>query len=405
MKRFGLLGSTAIAFVLGGIVMNAAPALAQLATIDVASITAQLKSFAQETGILQVLQAMNTIQTTMNNTMKDINTAIGGTAYGDTNTLLLNGFTQNANYAKAQVGAQQQIADASNTAMTAVQKSFRNAQIRDEHTLSPQACTALNFGQSVTVAAGQSWRVSHAIGAVTDRRGQGLPGTPAYAGEGQAAAAITQLHLTRYCSENESQAGLCTLDPARQNLDQDAGSLIGVSAYDPTGGVDAANDFATNIVQPVVPGASRGDALTSVAGQDAEAHRRGYNAKISLARSVANDVIASRTDSVNLTADEKQQMTDEGLTPTDQSSWIGAMELEVNRRAGGVAWQAALQGMPPKSVMVEIATELAMTNYIELAKLKLEQQHALVSASLLATAAQNELKPAASMPTPQMASQ
>ncbi len=405
MNRLGLLRTTAVAFVLGGIVMNAQPALAQLATIDVAAITQQLKSFAQETGILQVLQAMNTVQTTINNTMKDINTAIGGTAYGDTNTLLRNGFTQSANYSKAAVGAQQQITDASNTAMTAVQKSFRNAQIRDEHTLSPQACTALNFGQSVTVAAGQSWRVSQAIGVVTDRRGQGLPGTPAYAGEGQAAAAITQLHLTRYCSENESQAGLCTLDPARQNLDQDASSLIGVSAYNPTGGVDAANDFATNIVQPVVPGASRGDALTSVVGQDAEAHRRGYNAKISLARSVTNDVIASRTNSVNLTADEKQQMTDEGLTPTDQSSWLGAMELEVNRRAGGVAWQASLQGMPPKSVMVEIATELAMSNYIELAKLKLEQQHTLVSASLLATAAQNELKPAASMPTPQMASQ
>ena len=108
---------------------------------------------------------------------------------------------------------------------------------------------------------------------------------------------------------------------------------------------------------------------------------------------------------MNLTADEKQQMTDEGLTPTDQSSWLGAMELEVNRRAGGVAWQASLQGMPPKSVMVEIATELAMTNYIELQRLKLEQQHTLVSASLLATAAQSELKPVASMPTPQMASQ
>lgn len=405
MSKHRLLKSTVFAFVLGGVVMNARPALALWPTIDVASIAQQVKSFAQETGMLDALNAINTIQTTISSTMKDINTAIGGTAYGDTNTLLRNGFTQSANYSKAQIGAQQQITDASNTAMTAVQKSFRNAQIRDEHTLSPQACTALNFGQSVTVAAGQSWRVSQAIGAVTDRRGQGLPGTPAYAGEGQAAAAITQLHLTRYCSENEAQAGLCTLDPTRQNLDQNAGSLTGVSAYNPTGGVDAANDFATNIVQAVVPAASRGDALTSVAGQDAEAHRRGYNAKISLARSVANDVIASRTNSVNLTADEKQQMTDEGLTPTDQSSWLGAMELEVNRRAGGVAWQASLQGMPPKSVLVEIATEMAMGNYIELAKLKLEQQHALVSAALLAIAAQNELKPVASMPTPQMASQ
>ncbi len=78
MNRLGLLGTTAVAFVLGGIVMNAQPALAQLATIDVASITAQVKAFAQETGILQVLQAMNTVQSTINDTMKDINTAIGG---------------------------------------------------------------------------------------------------------------------------------------------------------------------------------------------------------------------------------------------------------------------------------------------------------------------------------------
>ncbi len=316
-----------------------------------------------------------------------------------------NGFTQSANYSKAAVGAQQQITDASNMAMTAVQKSFRNAEIRDEHTLSPQACTALNFGQSVTIADGQSSLVSKALNTVTDRRGQGLPGTPAYAGEGQAAAAITQLHLTRYCSENEAQAGLCTLNTTRQDPDQDASSLLGVVVYDPNNGVDAANDFATNLIQPVVPGASRGDALTSVAGQDAEARRRGYNAKISLAREVANDVIALRTNSTNLTADEKQEMSDLNLTPTDQSSRIGAMELEVSRRAGGVAWHASLQGVPPKSVIIEVATELAMTNYIELQRLKLEQQHALVSASLLATAAQNELKPAASMPTPQMASQ
>lgn len=408
MRKLGLLGTTALAFVGGAALMSVRPAVAQLATIDVASIAQQIRSFAQETGILNVLNAMKTVQDTINGLMTDIKTAIGPTTYGDTNTLLREGFTQNANYAKAQVGATQQITDASNTAMTIVQRSFRNAQLRDDHTLSPQACTALNFGQTVTVSAGQSWRVSQAISAITDRRGQGLPGTPAHEGEGQAAAAITQLHLSRYCSENEAAAGLCSVNPARQNLDQDASSLTGVAAYDPNNnnnGVDAANDFATNLIQPVVPAASRGDALKSVAGQDTEARRRGYNAKMSMARAVANDVIATRTNSVNLTADEKQQMTDEGLTPTDQTSWLGALELEVNRRAGGTAWHASLQGMPQKSVLVEIATELAMSNYINVARLKLEQQHALVSAALLATAAQAELKQVSSMPTPQMASQ
>jgi len=114
---------------------------------------------------------------------------------------------------------------------------------------------------------------------------------------------------------------------------------------------------------------------------------------------------AARRSSRQTTADEKQQMTDEGLTPTDQTSWLGALELEVNRRAGGTAWHASLQAMPQKSVLVEIATELAMSNYINVARLKLEQQHALVSSALLATAAQAELKQVSSMPTPQMASQ
>lgn len=155
MNRRNLLGTTAAAFVLGGVLSNASPAFAQLATIDVASIVQQVKSFAQETGILNVLNAMKTVQNTINVVMTDIKTALGPTTYGDTNTLLREGFTQNANYAKAQVGAMQQLTDGSNTAMTVVQRSFRNAQLRDDHTLSPQACTALNFGQTVTVSAGQ----------------------------------------------------------------------------------------------------------------------------------------------------------------------------------------------------------------------------------------------------------
>jgi hypothetical protein len=406
-RTTGLLGTTALGLVLGAVLMNASPSLAQMATIDVAAIKQQIQSFAQETGILNVLNAMNTVQSTINQTMSDIKGAIGPSTYGDTNTLLQQGFTQNANYAKAQVGAMGQLADASNTANTLVQRTFRNAQLRDDHTLSPQACMALNFGQSITIAAGQSSKVSASIGLITDRRGQALPGTPAHEGEGQAIAAVTQLHLTRYCSEDESAAGLCTVDPTRQNLDQSAGSLTGFSVYDATdnNGVNAANDFATNLIQTVVPGAIRGDALTSAAGQDAEARRRRYNAKISMARKVTNDIIGSRTISANLTADQKQQMVDQGLTPSDQSSWLGALDLEVNRRSGGTAWHASLQAMPPKSVMVEIATELAMGNTIAIARLKLEQQHAAVSAALLATAAEAELKPVNSMPTPQMASQ
>ena len=376
--------------VVGAVVFNFTPALAEYPTFD--AITHSLLTAAQDA----ITKAVDKVQTSVT----DIGTQL--------DDKLTAGFTQMANYDKATVGAQEEIANASNQANATFQKSIRNAQIRDDHTTSPQACAALNYGQTVTVAQGQAWRVAQAIGNVTDRRGQALPGTPAYAGQGQAAAAITQLHLSRYCNENEAAAGLCAANPTRQNLDQSATSLIGVSAYNPdpnNSGVDAANDFATNVLQPVVPAASRGDALTSVVGQDAEARRRGYNARMSLARAVANDVIASRSNSVNLTEAEKAQQTNEGVTPTDQSSWLGALELDVNRRSSGVDWAASLQAMPPKSVMVEIATELAMGNYIALENYKQGQQIAMLVAAQLAATAEADLKPAASMPVPKLVSQ
>ncbi len=387
MRKSLLATSTAAGIVLGGVLFNAAPAFAEWPTFD--AITHFLLDQAQK-AITNSITKLEDKFTNIGNLLSD---------------KLTDGFTQTANYAKAQVGAYQQIADASNIAMSTYQRDLRNAGLRDEHTLSPQACVALNMGQAITVSAGQSWRVRTAIGQVTDRRGEAGPGTPAYAGQGQAAAAITQLHLSRYCSQNEANAGLCTVNAARENLDQRASSLMGVPAYAGQDGVNAANDYATNLVQPIVPAASRGDALTSVAGQDAEARRRGYNAKMSLARDVVNDVIASRTESVTLTAEQKQQQADQGLTQTEKSSWFGALELDVNRRAGNVAYAAALQGMPPASVQREIASELAQTNTLLLANLKVAQQNAALNAALLATAAEAERKPASSMPSPQIASQ
>lgn len=387
MRKSLLATSTAAGIVLGGVLFNATPAFAEWPTFD--AITHFLLTQAQ-TAITNSITKLEDKFTNIGNLLSD---------------KLTDGFTQTANYAKAQVGAYQQIADASNIAMSTYQRDLRNAGLRDEHTLSPQACVALNMGQAITVSAGQSWRVRTAIGQVTDRRGEAGPGTPAYAGQGQAAAAITQLHLSRYCSQNEANAGLCTVNAARENLDQRASSLMGVPAYAGQDGVNAANDYATNLVQPIVPAASRGDALTSVAGQDAEARRRGYNAKMSLARDVVNDIIAARTESVTLTAEQKQQQADQGLTPTEKSSWFGALELDVNRRSGNVAYAAALQAMLPASVLREIASELAQTNTLLLANLKVGQQNAVLNAATLATAAEAERKPAPSMPSPQMASQ
>src|ERR1700712_1587501 len=193
-----LLLTTAAGIVLGSVMFSPVPAHAQLATIDVASIATEIKSLAQETGILDVLNAMNAVQNTVSDTMKDINTAIGNTTYGDTNTLLREGFTQDANYSKAQVGAQEQITDASNTAMARFQRNVRDAEIRDEQTPNIQNCTALDSGQVVTAAALQGWRTGQTIEAVMNSRGEALIGTHAYYGAGQAMQAAGQVHLSRY---------------------------------------------------------------------------------------------------------------------------------------------------------------------------------------------------------------
>lgn len=393
--RAKLLGSAALGMVVGGIVFNAPDAKAILGVGDVVT----------DPGSYTVIGTLQTALTTVLGKLQDkLYNQL--TDVGDLlSDKLTSGFTQVSNYAKAAVGAQEQITDASNTAMATYQKDIRNAELRDEHTLSPQACIALNSGQAITVSAGQSWRVGQALAKVTDPRGEAGPGTPAFAGQGQAAAAITQLHLSRYCSQNEADAGLCTVDPARENLDQRSSSIIGVPNYDGQDGVDAANDFATNLIQPIPPAASRGDALISVAGQDAQARRRGYNARMSLSRGVLNDIIASRTNSVTLTAEQKQEQASLGLTATDTSSWYGALELEVYRRAGGVDWAAGLQAMPPKSVEIEIASELAMGNYLALANFKVAQQNAALNAALLASQATGDLRPIGSMPSPQLASQ
>ena len=271
--RAKLLGSAAVGVIVGGIMFNGPSARGGIIGDIVSDPQSYLTMATMQGAITSVTSKM---QDSLVNKFTDIGNLL--------DDKLTNGFTQITNYSKATVGAQQQIADANNTVMATFQKDIRNAELRDEHTLSPQACAALNLGQAITVGAGQAWKVRQALGTVTDPRGEAGPGTPAYAGQGQAAAAITQLHLTRYCSQTEAAAGLCTVDPARENLDQRSSSLIGVPSYDGQPGVDAANDYATNLIQPIPPAASRGDGLTSVAGQDAQARRRGYNAMVSLSR-------------------------------------------------------------------------------------------------------------------------
>ena len=378
--------------IFGAILFNAAPAYADLPTIDITT-----------DGILSAMQsavtsAISNMEKSLTNAMTDL------TNPASLSSLLTAGFSQNANYAKAQVGAQQQIADANNEVMTEQMLAFRDAEMRDQQTPSPQQCIALDSGQTATAAGLQGWRAMTSIEQITDARGEAGPGYPSWYGAGQASAANGQLHMKRYCSQDESNAGLCTMGQ-QTNADQRASSLFGADNLVDVNGVNAANDFGTNLVQPVPPAALRGDQLTSINGQDAAVHRRSYNARMSLARSVISYAIGQQVPGIVLNQSQQQEMQNEGITvPANGGSWLQVLSLEVNRRISSTAWQAGLQNMPPASVEREVATELALSNYIQFQNYRVALMQASLTATQIAQTEEHNFPTTTPMPSPSMAS-
>ena len=407
MNRMKLLASVAVGAVLGAVLINSAPASAQLAVIDPASIAQQIKQFAQETGILDVLNAMNTVQKTINDTMSDISKAIGTTTFGDTNTLLQQGFTQNANYSKAQVGAMQQIADASNIANAQFQMQVRQAQIRDEHTVSPNSCTALDGGVSATAAAVQGYDVAWTIAATHNGRGQAQPGMPSYYGAAQGTASMAANHLGNYCDQKDVDAGLCPNGmSATPDADAAFSSLFNSGTYGSQTAVNAAKDYAVNLIEPVAPAALRGNQLSSIQGQDAAVKRRSFDARMSLAQSIVDQQIGMQTPSVPITQQQQQYLTNMGLpAPANGNiSWYQALQIESERRVSDVGWAGTLHQEPQVAVEREIAQELALTNYLAFQNFKLGLQHVDLTASQLAQATSRDFVPVSQMPTPSMTS-
>src|ERR1700722_13200956 len=337
-----------------------------------------------------VLQgAIKAIESTMSDTLTNITKQLGstgplGTILGDIQngsitTLLIQGFTQNANYAKAQVDAQSQLVDGALTSHARFSRDMRNAQIRDEHTTSSLHCVALDAGQTVTASSGSSWKATQSISDVADNRGEAGPSQPAFYGQSQAVAAIAQLHFSRYCSQAEATAGLCSLSTT-PNADQRASTLFGTGTLAGQAGVNAANDFATNLIEPIVPAALRGDQLTSETGRDAAVRRHAYNARISLARHVLDYAIGVQSPSVPLNATQQAQMQNDGLASTTTGSW--------------------LQAMTPAAVNREIVLELGATNYLLTQLLRVGVLHASTSAAHLANDVEHDFAPTAPLPTP-----
>ena len=396
MKKCRLLSSIASAVVIGAM-LAPTPASAQMAVVDWAGIA--------------VSQAMKAIQNQMNNTLTAITGQLGANGplgqllgsnqFGSVTTLLQQGFTQMANYQKAQVDAHGQVLDGQTLAMTRVRRDFRNAQIRDEHTVGSLHCSALDGGQSVITGASKSWQVATSISAVTDKRGEGGQNQPAYYGSAQAAQANNELHYKRYCSDVEAAAGLCSIS-STPNADQEASTLFISGTLNGQDGVTAANDYATSLIQPVVPSTIRGDQLTSALGTEAIARRRAYNARMSLARQVASYAIGVQSPSVTLTADQQTELQNEGLPASSTASWLQALMLDTNRRLSSTNYHAQLAAMPPAAVEREIATELAETNYLLVQLFRLELMHTTTAAAHLAQNVERDYQPPLQMASPNL---
>ena len=386
MRKLSLLASTALGIAVGGALFSARPAWADLPVFDI--VTDRL------------MQALNDLT---NEAIDKVQTAVTGV--GDTLTRATDQVTRNV---RATVAAQEQIQDATNTAMATYQRNLRNADIVANHVVTPAACLALDGGQSVSVSGRQADTFSRNVGAITNPRGEGGPATPAWEGTGQAAMANVQQHLARYCSAADVQAGLCGAVSPLENADQRADSFIGVPTYGDQTTINAANDYVTTLLQPVPPGTLRGDPRKSMAGLQEEEDRRNYNANMSLARKAATDIFASHAPTVQLTPEQQQQMQVEGRPQLQTASWYDALALEVTRRYGSQAWAASLEQMPSAPVILrEVAREQALGNYMALKTYqRLDQIAAMAAAQLAATAtARFQQARVPTMPIPQVASQ
>ncbi len=402
MRRFSLYTSTALGIGLGGVLFNAAPAYADLPTIDFAAIQ---QAIQQNSTLSSVLSTIHTVSTTINDVKtyaNNILNSLGDNTFGTVQSLLQQGFTQNANYSKASINASQDIADASNVAMAGFQTQVRQVQIRDEHTVSPEACHALDGGVSTNAAGVQGFNVAWTIGRIHSARGRADLGMPSYFGEAQGVASMSRQHVGRYCDQKDVDAGLCATPAAAPNADSDVGSLFNGGTYADQAAVDAAKDYATNLIQPVAPAAIRGAQLSSVEGQDAAVRRRSYDARMSLAYSVVDEQIGMRAPSVPITAEQTAYLTSVGLAaPASGSiSWLTALQIEAERRASGVSWAATLQNAPPATVSREIAIELAMTNFLLFQNLKQGQKQNALLSTILAEGVDRNFTPAARLPIP-----
>jgi hypothetical protein len=313
MPKLSLYGASALGAALGAVLFNAPPAYADWPVIDAGAIAA----------IQAVKGVLNTVSSTLTDVKNYANSifgALGDNTFGTVQQLLQEGFTQNSNYQKAQIGAVQQIADASNLANAQFQLQVRQAQIRDQHTVSPRACFALDGGVSTNAAAVQGYDVAWTIATIHNARGQAQPGMPSYFGQAQGVASMAAEHLSKYCDQKDVDAGLCSGVSQMPDGDAEYASYYGSGTYGSQDAINAAKDFAVNLIEPVAPAGLRGDQLSSIQGQNAAVKRRSYDARMSLAQSVVDQQIGMQSPAVPITPQQQQYLTNMGLQQVDISA-------------------------------------------------------------------------------------
>jgi hypothetical protein len=140
--------------------------------------------------------------------------------------------------------------------------------------------------------------------------------------------------------------------------------------------------------------------LNSITGQDAAILRRSYNARISLAQNVVDNIIGMQSPSVPLTAQQQAYLAEIGLPQETTGSWLQVLQINAESRESDINWNAQLQSMPPAAVEREVALELALNNYLQFQIFKIDLQNAALNATNLAQTAQHDYQPAIPMPTP-----
>jgi hypothetical protein len=302
--------------------------------------------------------------------------------------------------------AARDIADGQNAAMAGFHLQVRQAEIRDQHTVSPNACTALDGGVSTVSAGVQGYNVAWTIGQIHNLRGQAQTGMPSYYGQAQGVASMARQHLSRYCDGKDVDAGLCASVSSNPDGDAIYSNFFVSGTYTDQSALDAAKDYATNLIQPVAPAALRGNQLSSVEGQDAAVRRRSYDARMSLAFGVTDEQIGMQAASVPITSQQRAYLANMGLTAPSSGniSWFQALQIESERRVSDVNWAATLHAEPPTAVERENAQLLALSNYLQFQNFKQALKANALLAAILAETTDRNFLPTSRLPIPSVAS-